>query len=150
MSRNDSKAVSEGNDGPVPLQEEFGSGQLTLVDVYRVFKERFDQSDRYWYSMRSCFDQQVKKLDELMEMTRRASQRLVNLEYDARQPHLAIEAKQTPRLASVARAPLQQFKRCMEIAVLQTGFVPTRFVLPASVMTAPDLRHSLVQGRVPW
>ena len=37
-------------------------------------------------------------------------------------------------------APLQQFKRCMGIAFLRTGLIPTRCVLPASVMTAPDLR----------
>ena len=42
--------------------------------------------------------------------------------------------QQTPRLASVQRAPLQQFKQCMGIAVLQTGLVPTRCVLPASVV----------------
>ena len=34
MPRKESKAVPEGNDGPVPKQEEFGSGQPTLVDVY--------------------------------------------------------------------------------------------------------------------
>ena len=57
-----------------------------------MFKERFDQSDRYCYSMRSQFDQQVKKLDELMEMTRGTSERLASLEHDARQPRLAMEA----------------------------------------------------------
>ena len=83
MSRNWSEGVPEGK-GPVPQQEEFGSGQPTLADVYRVFKERFDQSDSYWYSMRSQFDQQEKKLDELVEMTRGASQRVARLEHDAR------------------------------------------------------------------
>ena len=42
--------------------------------------------------------------------------------------------QQTPRLASVQRAPLQQFKQCMGIAVLQTGFISARCVLPASVV----------------
>ena len=69
MPRKESKAVPEGN-GPVSQQEEIGPGQPTLADVYRMFKERFDQSDRYWDSMKSHFDQQKKKLDELMEMTR--------------------------------------------------------------------------------
>ena len=49
MPRKVSKAVPEGNDVPVPQQKEFGSGQPTLADVYRMFKERSDQSDRYWY-----------------------------------------------------------------------------------------------------
>ena len=77
---------------PRPQQEEFGSGQPTLVDVYRMFKGRFDQSDRYWYSMRSHFDQLEKKLDGMMEMTRGTSQRLANLKHAARQPRLAKEA----------------------------------------------------------
>ena len=56
-------------------------------------KERFHQSDRYWYSMRSQFGQQAIKLDELMEMTRgRSRQRLASLEHDAQQPRLAMEA----------------------------------------------------------
>ena len=41
MPRKESEAVPEGN-GPVPQQEEFGSSELTLADVYRLFKERFD------------------------------------------------------------------------------------------------------------
>ena len=57
-----------------------------------MFKKRFDQSDRYWISMRSPLYQRVKILDELMEMTRATSQRLASLEYDARQPRLAMEA----------------------------------------------------------
>ena len=92
MPRKESKVVPEGNDGPVPQQEEIVSGQPTLVDVYRMFKERFDQSKRYWYSLRSQLDQQVKKLDELKEMTRGASQRLASLEHCARQPRLAMVA----------------------------------------------------------
>ena len=35
MPRKESKAVPEGN-GPLPQQEEFGSGQPTLEDVYRM------------------------------------------------------------------------------------------------------------------
>ena len=30
-----------------------------------MFKERFDQSDRYWYGIKGHFDQQGKKLDEI-------------------------------------------------------------------------------------
>ena len=41
MPQNWSKVVPEGN-WPVPRQEEFGSDQPTLADVYRVFGERFE------------------------------------------------------------------------------------------------------------
>ena len=57
-----------------------------------MFKERLDQSDRYWYNMKSHFDQLEKKLDEMVEMTRGTSQRLAGLEQDARPPRLAMEA----------------------------------------------------------
>ena len=77
MPRKESKAVPEGNDGPVPQQEEFGSGQPTLADVCRVFKERLDKSDR-----------RLKKLSDEMK---RMDQRLASLEQDARQPRLAME-----------------------------------------------------------
>ena len=42
--------------------------------------------------MKSHFDQQENKLDQLMEMTRGISQRLAGLEQDARHPRLAIKA----------------------------------------------------------
>ena len=90
MPRNWSKAVPEGK-GPILQQEEFRSGQPTLADVYRVMKKWSDQSDKYWDSMKSHFDQQEQKLDELGEMTRGTSQRLVGLEEDARQPRFAIK-----------------------------------------------------------
>ena len=37
MLRKESEAVPEGN-GPVPQQEELGSGQPTLEDVHRMVK----------------------------------------------------------------------------------------------------------------
>ena len=40
MPRMENKAVPKGN-GPVPQQEELGSGEPTLADFYRLFKERF-------------------------------------------------------------------------------------------------------------
>ena len=107
MPRKESEAVLEGN-GPVPHQEEFGSDQPTLADVYRIIKKLLDKSGR--------------KLDDLRIKT----------------------GQQTPRLASAWRAPLQQFKRCVGIAFPRTRSIPTRKALPASVMTSPDLRHSLV------
>ena len=45
MPRNWSKTVPEGN-GPVPQQQELGSGQPTLADVYQMVKELFDKSDK--------------------------------------------------------------------------------------------------------
>ena len=77
MPRNWSKAVPEGN-GPVPQQEEFGSDQPTLVDVYRLFEERFVR--------------QLKIMDELVEEMRATEQRSASLEHDARQPRLTMEA----------------------------------------------------------
>ena len=64
MPQNWSKTVHGGN-GPVPQQEEFGSDQPTLADVYRLFEESFDRRLKI---MKSCFDQQEKKLNELVEM----------------------------------------------------------------------------------
>ena len=63
MSRKESEAVPEG-DGPAPQQEEFGSGEPTLADVYRCFEERFDRKLKI---MESCFDRWDRKLDEMAE-----------------------------------------------------------------------------------
>ena len=40
MPRKESKVITEKN-GPVPQQEELGSGQSTLADVYRPSQETF-------------------------------------------------------------------------------------------------------------
>ena len=61
MLQKESKAIPKGN-GPVPQQEEFGSDEPTLADVYRTFKERFDRWDR--------------KLDEMAGDWRSMDQRL--------------------------------------------------------------------------
>ena len=45
MPRKESNAVPEGN-GPAPQQEEFGSGQPTLADAYRIIEKLFNISDR--------------------------------------------------------------------------------------------------------
>ena len=55
IPRKEDKAVFEGN-GPVPHQEEFGPGQPTLADVYRMMEKRLDRLDR--------------KLDELADQMR--------------------------------------------------------------------------------
>ena len=65
MLRKDSETVPESN-GPIPQQEEFGSGEPTLADVYRIFKERFDRRDR--------------KLDEMAKDWRSINQRLAVLD----------------------------------------------------------------------
>ena len=57
-----------------------------------MINEQFDQSDRYLHRMKSHFDQQDTKLDELTENLKRANQRVASLEQDARQPHLAMQA----------------------------------------------------------
>ena len=77
MLRKESEAVPESN-GPVPQQEEFGSSELTLVGVYRMFKERFDRWDR--------------KLDNVAKYWQSMDQRLAGLEPDARHPRLAMVA----------------------------------------------------------
>ena len=84
MPRKRSKAVLEGN-GPVPQQEEFRSDQPTLVDVYRLFEERFDRQQKV---MKSHFD----KLDEFEDEMRATKQRLAGLEQDAWQSRLAMKA----------------------------------------------------------
>ena len=82
MPRNWSKAVPAGNDS-VPQQKEFGPDRPTLADLCRRFEERHDRQLKL---LESCFDQQDKTLDELMEETREPRQRSASLEQDVRQP----------------------------------------------------------------
>ena len=51
MLRKESEAVPESND-PVPQEQELGSGEPTLADIYRMFKERFDRWDSKSFRMR--------------------------------------------------------------------------------------------------
>ena len=62
MPRKDCDAVPEGN-CPIPQQEEFGSGEPTLADIYRLCEERFDGMD-------SCFDRWNKNLGDTSDETR--------------------------------------------------------------------------------
>ena len=65
--------------------------------VYRLFEEKIDKQQKI---LDSCFDRQQKIMDsyldrrnrKLDEMTRGTSRRTASLEYDARQPRLAMEA----------------------------------------------------------
>ena len=70
--------------------------------------------------MKSHFDQEDTKLDELTENMERANQRVANPEQDARQPRLVMEADvpADTRLASARRVLLKQYKRCMGIAFI--------------------------------
>ena len=80
MLRKESEAVSEGN-GPVPHQEEFGSGQPTLEEVCRMIKEALKVCNR-------SFDKMEEHVDDLRSM----EQRVARLESGARQPRLVMEA----------------------------------------------------------
>ena len=46
MPQKDCEVVHEGN-CPIPQQEEFGSDEPTLADIYRLCEERFDRMDSY-------------------------------------------------------------------------------------------------------
>ena len=82
--------------------------------------------------MKEAFDRWDKKLDEILDETRVMDQHVTSLEHGARQPRLAMGQTdpQALRLASARRAPLQQYKRCVEIAFLLAGLnltqTPTR------------------------
>ena len=84
MLRKESEAVSDGN-GPLPQQEEFGSGQLTLEEVYRMLCKVIDsRSDRQQKIMDSCFDRWHRKMDESLDEMRVVDQHVTTLEQDAR------------------------------------------------------------------
>ena len=84
MLREASEAVPEDND-PILQQEEFGSGQPTMEDVYRVMKEAFDRWDRK-------LEESSDKMEGYIEERTSIDQRLTRLEHGARQPRLAMEA----------------------------------------------------------
>ena len=75
MLRKASEAVSEGN-GPIPQQEEYGSGQPTLARASREISEMLDEFH-----------------DDLKDgMRRLIVQYAARLEHRARQPRPAMEA----------------------------------------------------------
>ena len=95
MPRKESKDVPESN-SLVSQQEQLGSGEPTLADVYRLFEEMFDKQqkriDSFFDGMNSCFDRWNGKLDEISDETRVMDQHVTSLEHGARQPRLAMEA----------------------------------------------------------
>ena len=74
MLRKESEVVSEGN-GPIHQEENFVFDQPVLADEYR--------------EIRSLLKQQEKRLDRITRLLERLSE---YVEYEARQPRLAIEA----------------------------------------------------------
>ena len=106
MPRKESEAVPAGN-GSASQREEFGSGEPTLADAYRLFEERFDRQhkvmdsrfdkqqkrmDSFFDVVGSCFDRWNRKLDEISDEARVMDQHVTSLEHGARQPLLAMEA----------------------------------------------------------
>ena len=80
MLRKKSEAVSEGN-GPVPQQNEFGSGQPTLVDAFRKMKEAPEVCHR-----------RFGKMEEYVDDLKSMGQRVASQEQNARQSSLTMEA----------------------------------------------------------
>ena len=79
------------DNGPVPQQGEFGSGQPKLADEYRSSDESLIRQQIKL--MRSHFGKQKQLLDNFMDdITRYFDQHAASLEQDARQPRLAMEA----------------------------------------------------------
>ena len=78
MLRKASEAVSEGN-GPIPRQEEYGSGQLTLADALRETREKLDE---FHDEMTGFFEQFSAGLEQFLEQ-------------DARQRRCAMKAEDT-------------------------------------------------------
>ena len=72
--------------GPVPQQEELGSGQPKLADVYRPSDESFDRK------MKSHFERLEKTFDKLKMMMRLLEHHLGSQAQGTRQPRLAMEA----------------------------------------------------------
>ena len=88
----ESEAVPRGN-SPLPQKEEFGSGQPTLEQVYRMLYEVIDSRfDKQQKRMNSCFDRWDRKMDEISDEMRVIDQHVTSLEQDARQSRLAMEA----------------------------------------------------------
>ena len=98
MLRKASEAVSEGN-GPIPQQEEYGSGQPTLAGAFREIREKFD--------------------DFHDEMTGLFEQLAARLQQDVRQRRNAMEADETnTKTRERTEGAAIAYKRCVRIAVL--------------------------------
>ena len=125
MPRKEREAVPEGS-GPVPQQEEFGSGEPTLADVYRLFEEKFDQQQKrmasFFDGMASCFGRWNRELDEISD------QHVTSLEHGAWQLRLAMEAdgQANTRLARARRPPQQQYRQRVGMAFLHAGLKSAR------------------------
>ena len=124
----ESEAVLEGN-GPIPQQEEFGSGQPTLEDGFREMREKLD-----------------KFHDDMMRLFEKLAARL---EQDGRQPRLAMETdgpantKTRERTEGVATAV-----QAMRGDILLAGLNPARRPRPLSALR-PNLPLFLA-GMTTW
>ena len=65
MPRKQSKAGPEGN-GYVPHRNEFGSGEPTMADLYRMLKEMFNGRNKNFDRTTSYFDRQEKGKTSLL------------------------------------------------------------------------------------
>ena len=113
MPWNWSKAVPKGN-GLIPHQDEFGPGEPTMADFYRMIKELFDKPEG--------------KLDELMEEMRAVKQRLAGLEQEARQPRLATEADIPVEIKTRKRMEEVSAERVIVGITLLPRSIPTQCV----------------------
>ena len=84
MPRKNCEAIFDDN-RPIPQREEFGSGETTLADTYRLCEDRFDRIDSY-------SDRWNRKLDEISDETRGMNEHVTSLEHGARRPRLARKA----------------------------------------------------------
>ena len=102
--------------------------------------------------MRSQLNQELKKMDDISNEMRVMGQGVSSLEQNARQSRLAMEAdgqaSTKTRERTEGAATGDQAKHGDSCSADRVGLDP--MCSTASVMTSQDLRHPLVQGRMPW
>ena len=81
MPQTESKTVPEGN-SPFPNHHEFGSGEPTMAELYRLLKERFAGTNTH------CWE-------TFAGIMKRINQHLAGLLYQAQRLRLATEQRQT-------------------------------------------------------
>ena len=98
--------------------------------------------------MKSFFDQQNEKLDEVMERTRETKQCLTRLEQDARQPRFSTETDVTSDKETCERTEDAAADRVINEDSSSVQVDPDPMCLTS--FTPPDLRLSLVPGMTSW
>ena len=142
MSRNWSKAVSEGND-PIPQDAHLILDGIILKELRRIMSEAPDKS-----------------FDKPTEMVRRANQRLVGLEQKFWQPRLATEAdvptdtKTRKRMEDAAAVQAKYGDSCSAKRVQdgQTSLTSLSLLLSHAGMTSWSTKALWHQSRAshPW